>query len=107
MHPARRAISRALAPANPAVRSASMAPSTRAARVCADQIERRPEPSTPFSVFAVYCRNDLAMSQASASTLAAGPDDPRMNSLVRQLLVVLFAQRYPEREHYHPFIFRH
>jgi hypothetical protein len=81
-------------------------PSLTAARVCANQIERRPEPSGSFAVFGVYCRNDLALSQASAATLANGPNDPRIDSLFRQLFVVLFAQRYPERERYHPFIFQ-
>ncbi len=82
------------------------APDLTAASVCANQVRRRPEPRRPFDLFAVYCRNDLALSQASASTAAVGPEDPRVADLFRQLFVVLFAQRYPRREHPHPFIFR-
>lgn len=78
-------------------------PTLTAASVCADRISRRPEPRRPFDLFAVYCRNDAALSQASTSTQAASPEDPRVSDLFRQLFSVLFAQRYPEREHRKPF----
>jgi hypothetical protein len=42
-------------------------------------------------VFAVYCRNDLALSQTTAWTNAAGPDDPRVGQLFRELFAVLFS----------------
>jgi hypothetical protein len=74
-----------------------------AASVCANQVRRQPEPSGKFAVFAIYCRNDLALSQASAATLASSPEDPAVGALFRQLFAVLFAQRYPEREHRTPF----
>lgn len=44
-----------------------------------------------FNVFAVYCRNDQFLSQATAWTPASGPDDPRVNQLFRQLFEVLFS----------------
>jgi hypothetical protein len=44
-----------------------------------------------LSVFAVYCRNDLALSETSAWTDAAGPDDPRVRALFRELFPVLFS----------------
>jgi hypothetical protein len=64
-----------------------------AARVCAGQImhkPRGPQDIGRFSVFAVYCRNDLAMSQAVATTPATGPDDPRVGQLLAQLFQVIF-----------------
>jgi len=44
-----------------------------------------------FNVFAVYCRNDQALSQTTAWTNAAGPDDPRVGQLFRELFTVLFS----------------
>lgn len=64
-----------------------------AARVCAGEIrhQRRPaEDANRFAVFAVYCRNDLALSQSTAWTPAAGPEDPRIGQLFSQLFLVLF-----------------
>jgi hypothetical protein len=66
-----------------------------AARVCADQIRTKPEPSDRFSVFAVYCRNDAALSQAVARTTAVTPEDPRTGQLLRQLFRVLFIEAAP------------
>ena len=40
---------------------------------------------------AVYCRNDLALSQTTAWTDAAGPDDPRVGELFRELFQVVFS----------------
>lgn len=40
---------------------------------------------------AVYCRNDLALSQTTAWTDAAGPDDPRLGVLFRELFTVVFS----------------
>jgi hypothetical protein len=65
-----------------------------AARVCANQIRLRPRTADDagrFSVFAVYCRNDEAMSQAVATTPATGPDDPRVGALLLQLFQVVFS----------------
>jgi hypothetical protein len=64
-----------------------------AARVCAGQIRlrpRTPDDNGRFSVFAVYCRNDEAMSQAVATTPATGPEDPRVGALLLQLFQVVF-----------------
>jgi hypothetical protein len=63
-----------------------------AAAVCAGVRPRLKAP-TPgrFDVFAVYCRNDLALSQTTAWTNATGPDDPRIGELFRELFPVLFS----------------
>lgn len=52
----------------------------------------RHKPGTPgrVYVFAVYCRNDQAMSQVTGWTSAAAPDDRSMNDLYRQLFSILF-----------------
>lgn len=41
-------------------------------------------------VFAVYCRNDVAMSQVTGWTGAAGPDDPAIGSLFKDVFGTLF-----------------
>jgi hypothetical protein len=51
---------------------------------------RRPEAAGRFAVFAVYCRNDLALSQSTAWTPATGPEDPRIGQLFSQLFLVIF-----------------
>jgi hypothetical protein len=61
-----------------------------AARVCAGQIWHKPAPTRPFDLFAVYCRNDLALSQTTASTVATSPEDPQVGQLFAQLFLVLF-----------------
>lgn len=76
-----------------------------AARVCAGQIRHRPAPSGRVSVFAVYCRNDLALSQAVATTTAASPEDPRVGQLLSQLFLVLFTDSPPIDHPHFPFMF--
>ena len=44
-----------------------------------------------LNVFAIYCRNDLALSETSAWTDATGADDPRVRDLFRELFPVLFS----------------
>ncbi len=64
-----------------------------AQRVCAGEVRHRPAPvdaAGRFAVFAVYCRNDLALSQSTAWTPATGPDDPRVGRLFSELFLVLF-----------------
>jgi len=78
-----------------------------AARVCANQIRHRPEPSGRFSVFAVYCRNDSALSQAVASTTASSPEDPKVGQLLSQLFLVLFTDLPPIERRRFPFRFPH
>lgn len=57
--------------------------------------------NTPGRVYmqAVYCRNDLALSQTTAWTEAAGPDDPRLGMLFRQLFGVVFSDAMGLRPH--------
>jgi len=51
---------------------------------------------TPGRVYmqAIYCRNDIAMSQTTAWTDAAGPGDPRVGDLFRQLFQVVFSDAF-------------
>jgi hypothetical protein len=44
-----------------------------------------------FYVYAVYCRNDMAMSETTAWTSADGPADPRIGQLFRELFMVVFS----------------
>jgi len=44
-----------------------------------------------FYAYAIYCRNDQAMSQTTAWTSASGPADPRIGQLFRELFQVLFS----------------
>jgi hypothetical protein len=75
-----------------------------AARVCAGQFWHKPPlPSRPFNVFAVYCRNDAALSQTTAWTTAAGPDDPQVGALFAQLFLVLFDDSLARRRFFPPF----
>jgi hypothetical protein len=62
--------------------------------VCAGEPARF-RPGTPgrFYVYAIYCRNDRAMSQTTAWTDASGPDDPRLEQLFRQLFPVVFSEQ--------------
>ncbi|SJZ83613.1 hypothetical protein SAMN02745126_02495 [Enhydrobacter aerosaccus] len=75
-----------------------------AARVCANQIRHKPVPARPFDLFAVYCRNDLALSQSTAWTPATGPDDPRVGQLFSRLFIVLFDPFRRPRPHPFPFM---
>lgn len=62
-----------------------------AMRVCAGEIRHRPlVTGRPFNVFAVYCRNDLALSFTTAWTNATGPNDPQVQALFAQLFLVVF-----------------
>lgn len=56
---------------------------------------RAPQPGL-FYVYAVYCRNDLALSETTAWTQATSPSDPRVGQLFRELFQVVFtdAQAY-------------
>jgi len=66
-----------------------------AARACGGEIRHKAvPPGGRFPVFGVYCRNDLALSQAVTSMAASSPDDPRMGQMFRQLFLVLFPD-YP------------
>lgn len=70
-----------------------------AGSVCATgQTRFRPGVAGRVHVFAVYCRNDLALSQLTAWTNAAGPDDPRMGELFKDV----FAQVFSDAMHLRP-----
>jgi hypothetical protein len=59
--------------------------------VCAGTTRVRPAQPGVFYVYAVYCRNDLPMSETTAWTQATGPNDPRINQLFRELFQVVFS----------------
>ena len=65
-----------------------------AAPVCAGTDMRfgQNKPGT-FYVYSIYCRNDQPLSFTTAWTGAAGPTDPRIEQLFRELFMVLFADR--------------
>jgi hypothetical protein len=50
-------------------------------------------------VFAVYCRNDQWLSQATATTPATSPEDPRVGQMFRQLFLVVFNDSPFRRSH--------
>ena len=62
--------------------------------VCAGEPPRF-RPGTPgrFYVYAIYCRNDQAMSQTTAWTDATGPTDLRIERLFRELFPVIFSEQ--------------
>ena len=62
--------------------------------VCAGQPPRF-KAATPgrFYVYAIYCRNDQAMSFTTAWTQASGPTDPRIEQLFRELFMVIFSDQ--------------
>ena len=51
------------------------------------------KPNRPgfFYVFAVYCRNDQALSETTAWTPATAPNDPRIAELFRELFQVVWS----------------
>jgi hypothetical protein len=62
--------------------------------VCAGVPPRfRPGMPGRFYVYAIYCRNDQAMSQTTAWTDATGPTDPRIERLFRELFPVIFSEQ--------------
>ena len=52
----------------------------------------RTEPGQPglFRTYAVYCRNNVAMSETTAWTPASSPSDPRVERLFRELFMVVW-----------------
>lgn len=62
--------------------------------VCAGAPPRfRPGRPGVFYVYAIYCRNDRAMSYTTAWTPASGPADPRIERLFRELFMVIFSDQ--------------
>jgi hypothetical protein len=65
---------------------------------------KRFRPPTPgrVYVYAVYCRNDLALSEVTGWTNAAAPDDANMGDLMKDLFNVVFDRSpYQQRQHGH------
>ncbi len=62
--------------------------------VCAGR-DMRFRPGRPglFYVYAIYCRNDQALSYTTAWTAATGPSDPRIERLFRELFMVVFSDQ--------------
>jgi hypothetical protein len=62
--------------------------------VCRGEERHRPQTQGRVYIFAVYCRNDQAMSQVTGWTTAPTPEDPDMLALFK----VMFAQLYSYSE---------
>lgn len=60
--------------------------------VCATgQTRFRPGVAGRVHVFAIYCRNELALSQLTGWTEASGPDDPRIGELFKDVFAQVFS----------------
>ncbi|MBS0518976.1 MAG: hypothetical protein JSR90_09795 [Proteobacteria bacterium] len=60
------------------------------------------QPATPgrVYVFAVYCRNDLALSEVTGRAVSSAPDDEAMGDLMKDLFNVVFSRApYLQRQH--------
>ena len=60
------------------------------ARACNDKPQFGPGKPGLVYVFAVYCRNDLDLSETTAWTAATGPDDPRLSNMFKDLFRVIW-----------------
>jgi hypothetical protein len=59
--------------------------------VCATgNIRFRPNTPGRLYLFAIYCRNEIALSQTTAWVNASGPNDPAVQQLFRELFAVIF-----------------
>jgi len=62
--------------------------------VCAGApIRYRPNKPGVFYVYAIYCRNDRAMSYTTAWVNASSPTDPQIERLFRELFRVVFSEQ--------------
>ena len=59
--------------------------------VCKGTVRFKPGKPGVFNVYAIYCRNDMTMSETTAWTPATGPNDPRIGELFRELFMVVFS----------------
>lgn len=59
--------------------------------VCKGTTRFKPPRPGVVNLFAVYCRNDMALSMTTATTPAAMPGDPRVSQLFRELFLVVFS----------------
>ncbi len=57
------------------------------------------EPGRPgrFYAYAVYCRNDVAMSETTAWTSVRSSNDPRIEGLFRELFMVVWPDSHAMR----------
>jgi len=67
------------------------APDLGSAAVCNGQTRTRPNQPGFLYVYAVYCRDDLALSETTAWTRATSPTDPNVDRLFRELFQVVFS----------------
>ena len=67
------------------------APDLGSYAVCNGQTRTGPHRQGVFYVYAVYCRNDLVLSETTAWTQASSPNDPSVNQLFRELFQVVFS----------------
>jgi hypothetical protein len=67
------------------------APNLGSYEVCNGTTRTRPNQPGVFYLYAVYCRNDQALSEATAWTQASGPTDPRIDRFFRELFQVVFS----------------
>ena len=86
-------------------RSSSTASLSRfncSAAVCNGVKRFKPQKPGRVYVYAVYCRNDLALSEVTGWTNASAPDDARMGDLMKDLFNVVFDRSpYSRRQHGH------
>ncbi|WP_428680014.1 hypothetical protein [Reyranella sp.] len=59
--------------------------------VCKGTTRFKPGRPGVVNLFAVYCRNDMAMSMTTATTRAAMPTDSSVSLLFRELFMVVFS----------------
>ena len=61
------------------------------AAVCNGAVRTQPGKPGVLSIYAVYCRNDQALSEPTGWTPASGPSDPRVATLFKELMPVVFS----------------
>jgi hypothetical protein len=59
-------------------------------QVCRGESRFKPGRPGLFNAYAVYCRNDQVLTEATAWTPASSPSDPRVERLFRELFMVVF-----------------
>src|SRR5712664_3027232 len=67
------------------------APDLGSYAVCNGETRTRAHQPGVLYLFAVYCRNELAMSETTAWTQASSPTDPRVDRFFRELFQVVFS----------------
>ena len=58
--------------------------------ICNGVSRFKPAGAGLFNAYAVYCRNNVPMSETSAWTPASSPSDPHVGELFRELFMVVF-----------------